>query len=157
MKVLVTGNKGYIGSVLCSELLNQGFEVVGLDTDFYSNCEFFHANTTSIKQIVKDVRKITKYDIQGIDAIIHLAALSNDPMGELNPKLTQEINCLASINLARIAKENKVKRFIFSSSCSLYGKSGKDAINENGKLDPLTEYAKSKVNTEKEVARLADN
>ena len=154
-KVLVTGSKGYIGSVLCGELLKQGFEAIGLDANFYDNCGFFNTSYT-IKQISKDVRNISRKDLFGFDAVIHLAALSNDPMGELNPQLTHDINCLASINLAKLAKENGIKRFIFSSSCSIYGKSGEDSINESGVLSPLTEYAKSKVNTEKEVSKLAD-
>ena len=155
MKVLVTGNRGYIGSVLCGELLKEGFGVVGLDTNFYNNCDFSNPDYT-IQQITKDVRNITNDDVVGVEAIIHLAALSNDPMGELNPQLTHDINCRASINLAKLAKENGISRFIFSSSCSIYGKSGDDSIDELGQLNPLTEYAKSKVNTEKEVTKLAD-
>jgi len=155
MRVLVTGNKGYIGSVLCDELLKQGFDVIGLDVGLYEGCSFIKPNYI-VTQISKDVRNVKNEDIIGFDAIIHLAALSNDPMGELNPQLTHDINCLASINLAKLAKENGVKRFIFSSSCSIYGKSGDDSIDEFGKLDPLTEYAKSKVNTEREVSKIAD-
>ena len=155
MKVLVTGNRGYMGSVLCGELLNQGFEVVGLDADFYTGCDFFYARCC-ILQISKDIRNVSKDDIVGFDAIIHLAALSNDPMGELNPQLTHDINCRASVNLAKLAKENGVKRFIFSSSCSIYGRSEDKPVDELGNLDPLTEYAKSKVDTEKEIAKLTD-
>lgn len=155
MKVLLTGNKGYIGSLLCKELLNQGYEVIGLDTGFYDRCIFLKHNYF-IKQISKDIRSIIREEIFGVDAIIHLAALSNDPMGQLNPQLTHDINCRASINLAKLAKENRVKRFIFSSSCSIYGKSKGDSIDELGELNPLTEYAKSKVNTEKEIAKFAD-
>ena len=155
MKVLVTGNKGYIGSVLCKELLRQGFEVVGFDTNFYNDCNFLNGDY-DIKQINKDIREITHGDLEGINAIIHLAALSNDPMGELNPKLTSDINYRASVKLAKIAKKRGVERFIFSSSCSLYGVSGNDMIDENGKLNPITEYAKSKVESEKEISKLAD-
>ena len=154
-KILVTGNKGYIGAVLCAELLNEGFEVVGFDTGFYANCGFFDTDYT-VKQITKDVRDAQAQELLGVDAIIHLAALSNDPMGELNPQLTQDINCLASVNLAKLAKENGVKRFIFSSSCSIYGKSKEGSIDERGQLSPLTEYAKSKVNSEKEITKLAN-
>jgi len=155
MKVLVTGNKGYIGTVLCKKLLDEGFEVIGLDAGFYDGCNFFK-ESFAIKQITKDVRNVVKDDLLGADAIIHLAALSNDPMGALNPRLTFDINYLASLNLAKLAKELKVGRFIFSSSCSVYGVAGDEKINEDGKLGPVTEYARSKVESEREIARLAD-
>jgi nucleoside-diphosphate-sugar epimerase len=156
MRVLVTGNRGYIGSVLCGELFKEGFEVVGLDANFYNNCNFYKLNY-SIPQITKDVRNITKEETAGFEAVIHLAALSNDPIGELSPQLTQDINCQASINLAKLAKENGVKRFIFSSSCSIYGQSGANFIDESGEPNPLTEYAKSKVKAEEGISKLADN
>jgi nucleoside-diphosphate-sugar epimerase len=156
MRVLVTGNKGYIGSVLCKELLREGMEAIGLDTDFYRGCGFLQ-HGYRIKEICKDIRQITKEDLSGVDSVIHLAALSNDPMGALNPELTSKINYMASVNLARISREAKVKRFIFSSSCSVYGISDNEPIDENGILDPVTEYAKSKVETEYEIARLANN
>ena len=155
MRVLVTGNRGYIGSVLCGKLSREGFSVVGLDTNFYQGCNFLDLDY-SHKQITKDIRNITKDDLLGIDAIIHLAALSNDPMGALNPRLTSEINYLASIKLASLARECKVERFIFSSSCSVYGVAGDEMINESGALSPETEYARSKVESEKEIAKLAD-
>lgn len=155
MNILVTGNKGYIGSLLCQELIKQNYTVLGIDTDLYNSCNFFPVQYP-VGQINKDVRDITEEDLAGIDAIIHLAALSNDPMGELRPLLTDAINCQASVKLAKLAKANKVKRFIFSSSCSIYGKSGNSPIDETGMLSPLTEYAKSKVNAEKEISILAD-
>lgn len=155
MKVLVTGNKGYIGSVLSKKLSQEGFSVTGLDTNFYDGCNFMDLDYT-VRQISKDIRNITKDDLLGIEAIIHLAALSNDPMGALNPRLTSEINYLASVRLARLAKECKVERFIFSSSCSVYGVAGDEIIDEQGKLSPETEYARSKVESEKEIAKLAD-
>lgn len=154
-KVLVTGNKGYIGSVLCENLLKERFEVIGLDTDFYRGCNFTNIDYR-IKQISKDIRNIDKNDLLDIDAIIHLAALSNDPMGALNSKLTYDINCRASIHLAKCAKEVGVKRFIFSSSCSIYGISSNKMIDENGKLNPVTEYARSKIESEKEISKYAD-
>lgn len=155
MKVLVTGNKGYIGTVLCKKLLDDGFEVIGLDAGFYDGCNFFK-DGYAIKQISKDIRNITKDDLLGVDAVIHLAALSNDPMGALNPRLTSEINYLASVRLAKLAKECRVKRFVFSSSCSVYGVAGDEMIDEQGKLSPETEYAKSKVESESEIAKFAD-
>lgn len=156
MRVLVTGNKGYIGVVMCEELLKRGHEVVGLDTDYFEGCDFLPL-TYQLKQIKKDVRQVTEKDLVGIDAVIHLAAISNDPMGELNPELTYEINLHGSVNLAKLAKQAGVKRFIFSSSCSAYGVAGEELVNEEGALDPVTAYAKSKVETEKEAAKLADN
>lgn len=155
MRVLVTGNKGYIGSVLCQRLAQEGFEVIGLDTDFFAGCEFLQYKTPA-RQLKKDVRSIVEEDLEGIDSVIHLAALSNDPMGEIDPALTSEINYKASVDLARVARKAGVKRFILSSSCSVYGMSGERAIDETGTLDPATEYAKSKVASEKEIAELAD-
>lgn len=156
MKVLVTGNKGYIGSVLTEKLLEKGFDVTGLDCGFYEGCDFFKTGD-KVKQITKDVRRIEKADLEGIEAVIHLAALSNDPIGALNPKLTFEINYLASARLAKLAKQSKVKRFIFSSSCSVYGVAGDRMIDEDGTLAPATEYARSKIMTEKEVSKLSDD
>jgi len=155
MKVLVTGNKGYIGAVLCKRLVEEGFDIAGLDTGFYEDCVFFKTDCT-VAQISKDIRSVTKNDLLGFDAVIHLAALSNDPIGALNPQLTSDINYLASVRLARLAKEAGVKRFIFSSSCSVYGVAGDKLIDETGALNPATEYAKSKIESEKEIAKLAD-
>lgn len=155
MKVLVTGNKGYIGAVLYRKLIDEGFEVVGLDTGFYEGCNFF-AEEYKTRQIKKDIRNINKEDLFGIDAIVHLAALSNDPIGEINRELTSKINFFASVNLAKLAKECNVKRFIFSSSCSVYGVVGDEMIDENGIVSPATEYARSKLEAEKEISRLAD-
>ncbi|MBP7088331.1 MAG: SDR family oxidoreductase [Candidatus Omnitrophica bacterium] len=156
MNILVTGSKGYIGSVLCTKLAEEGFKIKGLDTDFYQGCNLFNCDN-SIEHMFKDVRHITKEDLVGFDAIIHLAALSNDPIGALNPKLTYDINCKASIQLAKYAKEAGVRRFIFSSSCSIYGISSSEMIDEAGRLNPVTEYAKSKIKAEQEIAKYADS
>ncbi len=155
MKILVTGNTGYIGAVLCKKLLEEGFEVIGIDAGFYKGCNFIKENY-NLKQITKDIRNIGKEDFEGVEAVIHLAALSNDPMGALLPELTSVINYRASMNLARLAKDCKVERFIFSSSCSVYGIAGDQAITEDGVLNPITEYAKSKVDSEIEISKLAD-
>lgn len=153
MKVLITGSEGYIGSSLCFYLSGLGYEVVGLDTIYYkNNLGKLHKH----KIINKDIRDIKKNDIKGFDCIVHLAALSNDPTGDLNPKLTQNINFRATIKLAKLAKKNGIKRFIFSSSCSIYG-IGKEAIvSENSPVNPLTAYAKSKINTENKLKELVD-
>lgn len=154
MKVLVTGHNGYIGPVLCEQLIEGGFDVTGLDTDFFDGCDF--SPLKRVRSIHKDVRHISVSDLKGFDAVIHLAALSNDPIGALNPELTRQINFLASVATAKLAKSAGVKRFVFSSSCSVYGVAGDKMIDESGTLNPATEYARSKVESEKEIGKLAD-
>lgn len=157
MKVLVTGNNGYIGNVMCPMLKEEGFEVFGLDTNYFDECEFIKRNNKA-KQIIKDIRQIDENDFIGIDFVIHLAGLSNDPMGDLNPGLTEDINLTASIKCAQLAKKAGVKRFVFASSCSVYGVAKEGSfVNENGKLNPVTAYAKSKIGTEEGLHLLADN
>lgn len=157
MKVLVTGDRGYIGSVLVERLLRAGFDVVGIDSGFFEDNLVFERKGPRYKQIKKDIRKITLEDLAGIDAIIHLSALSNDPMGEIDPKLTEEINHKASVRLAKLAKKAGVKKFIFSSSCSIYGIAKDGVVDENSKVNPLTAYAKSKIKTETALKKLASD
>ncbi|MBD2841013.1 NAD-dependent epimerase/dehydratase family protein [Erythrobacter rubeus] len=160
MKVLVTGHLGYIGSVLTPKLLSRGHEVVGLDSALFEGCYFLPgaADITSlggdVREFVKDPEAADK--LRGIDAVIHLAALSNDPLGDYRPGLTQEINAQGSIDLARLAKEAGITRFAFASSCSNYGASGDDFINETGDLNPVTAYGVSKVEAEVGIGALAD-
>tara|TARA_Y100000589_G_scaffold88792_1_gene83132 strand:- start:508 stop:1539 length:1032 start_codon:yes stop_codon:yes gene_type:complete len=145
MNILLTGCKGYIGSVLTDELKKEGFFIKGLDTNYYSDCLLYEYEE-DYEFIKKDIRDINKEDLTDIDAVIHLAALSNDPLGEFNPKLTEEINLKSTINLAKLSKESGVKRFIYISSQSMYGISNTDEEldEENSAKNPITSYAKTK-------------
>lgn len=158
MKVLVTGNKGYIGSVLTEILIARGYEVFGYDIDYYDGCEVYEFNQP-IKQIKKDIRDISVRDLEGIDAVIHLAALSNDPLGELDPKLTEDINFKGTLKLANLAKEAGVKRFIYSSSQSMYGISNtnEELDEDDSEKNPITVYAKTKWQAECELKKLASS
>ncbi|MGE0409135.1 MAG: NAD-dependent epimerase/dehydratase family protein [Amphiplicatus sp.] len=156
MKVILTGDRGYIGSVLAPMLIARGHEVVGIDSDLFEACTFA-GELADYRQIRKDSRDIEAADIEGADAIIHLAGLSNDPLGDYRPQLTEDINLLASIRLARLARETGVGRFIFASSCSNYGAAGNDFLDENAPFNPVTPYGQSKVGVEDAVSRMADD
>jgi len=156
MRILVTGHQGYIGSVMTRYLDAQGHDVVGLDTAFFGDCVFGH-NDDPTPSIYKDVRDVTADDLRGFDAVVHLAALANDPLGDLNPDWTYDINHRASVHLAQAAKAAGVERFVFSSSCSMYGDGWKDELlTEDAPMRPLTPYAVSKAKSEEDIAGLAD-
>ncbi|MFC1952755.1 NAD-dependent epimerase/dehydratase family protein [Chloroflexota bacterium] len=157
MNVLVTGNNGYVGSILTQLLLERGDQVTGLDTNYYDSCAFNVVQSPKVKQINKDIRKVSGNDLENIDAIIHLAALSNDPLGAFDASLTDDINYLATIKLASAAKEAGIRRFAYASSCSMYGIAGKDALTEESPLSPVTEYAISKVKSEEALSEMAND
>lgn len=153
-KILVTGSEGYIGSVLVPKLLKKGYFVYGVDKCYYGK---YNKNKKNFDLIIDDFRNLTDSLLKKVDCIIHLAAISNDPSGELNKNLTNAINYKGTIELARKAKKNKVKKFIFSSSCSVYGINENEFVNENSPVNPLTIYAQSKINAEKDLLKLLNN
>jgi nucleoside-diphosphate-sugar epimerase/SAM-dependent methyltransferase len=162
MRVLVTGHQGYIGTILTPLLLAEGHTVVGLDTNLFRACTFGTApveipEIRKSEHLFRDIRKVQPADLANFDAILHLAALSNDPLGDLDPELTYDINYFASLRLAQMAKEVGVSRFVFSSSCSIYGAAGDDFVSETGQLNPVTVYGHSKELVEREVSKLADD
>jgi nucleoside-diphosphate-sugar epimerase len=155
VRVLVTGHEGYIGAVLVPMLRTTGHEAVGLDTGFYVGCDFGPA-PEPVAAIGRDLRDVTCDDLEGIDAVMHLAAISNDPVGHRNSDTTYEINAYASIRLAEVAKAAGVRRFLFSSSCSLYGAAGDAAVDEGSSFNPITSSGRSKIIAEEGIHGLAD-
>ena len=157
MKVLVTGHQGYIGSVLCPLLLEQGHHVAGLDIGFFSDYDFLPP-AEGCESLAVDVRDLEASHLEGFDAVVHLAALSNDPMGQLDPALTDDINHNGSVRVAELAREAGVGRFVFSSSCSMYGagSAAGEALDESAPFSPVSAYAVSKVDAERRISALAD-
>lgn len=157
MKILVTGHKGFIGTTMVPYLQSLGHTVRGIDSDLYRNSTY-GSPPQPVEEIIKDVRDIEPADIEGIDAIVNLAALSNDVLGDLNPEVTYEINYRAVIRLAEIARKLGIQRYVFASSCSMYGAaSGDKALDETAEFNPVTAYARSKVLVEQELSQMASD
>lgn len=156
MKVLVTGHQGYIGTHLVGLLKEAGHTVTGIDVGLFAGCEW-ESYIRPDREIIGDIRKLTLKDLEGHDCVMHLAAISNDPMGAMNQDITYSINRDASIKLAELSKQAGVARYLFSSSCSIYGKGAKLDLDETDPTNPLTAYAKSKIDTENAVMKMADS
>jgi nucleoside-diphosphate-sugar epimerase len=154
----LTGHTGYVGAVMAPMLIEAGHRVRGLDAAFFADCTFGDDPATpGLEELRKDVRDVEVGDLEGCDAVIHLAALSNDPLGEIDPELTHEINHRATVRLAGLAKEAGVERFLFASSCSIYGAAGDALRDEDAELNPVTAYAVTKVAAERDLSTLADD
>ena len=156
MRVLVTGDRGYIGQILVPRFARAGHDVVGLDAGWYDGCDFGDP-VDWYEQLTKDIRDVVPSDLRGFDAVVHLAAISNDPIGRLNPAATYSVNSDGAIHTAAVAKEAGVARFLFSSSCSLYGAAGEAPVTEDADFNPVTPYGESKVLAEAGIEALADS
>jgi nucleoside-diphosphate-sugar epimerase len=157
MRVLVTGTEGYLGSLLAPMLLRRGDDVMGVDTGFYKSGWLYNPGTPTPRTLAKDIRQVEKHDVAGFDAIVHMAELSNDPTGELAPRMTYEINHHGSVRLAQLAKDAGVRRFIYMSSCSVYGLGGDVDVTEESPINPQTAYAVCKTLVERDVQPMADD
>ena len=156
MRICVTGSEGYLGSLLAPELLRRGHDVIGIDTGFYKEGTLYRSGATTPMTLAKDLRQIEVGDLHGMDALVHMAELSNDPIGQLAPTITYDINHKASVRLAELARQAGVKRFVYMSSCSVYGVAEGDYVNETSPTDPQTAYAICKTWVERDVKPLAD-
>lgn len=158
MKILVTGTEGYLGTLLAPLLIERGHEVTGVDTGYYRSGYLYNAKGNQPKTLIKDIRHLTLEDLKGHDAVVHMAELSNDPTGELAPHITYEVNHKGSVRLAQLAKEAGVRRFIYMSSCSVYGVADGDApVTEETPSNPQTAYAICKTLCERDIMPLADS
>jgi nucleoside-diphosphate-sugar epimerase len=158
MRVLVTGTEGYIGSLLAPLLLERGYDVVGVDTGFYKAGWLYNNGTrVTAKTLNKDIRRLSAEDFEGIDAVVHMAELSNDPVGQLAPEITYEINHKGSIHIANLAKAKGVERFVYTSSCSVYGVATEESVTEDSPVNPQTAYAVCKTLVKRDVSQLADD
>lgn len=155
MRIFVTGNDGYLGSLLTPELLKRGHEVIGLDTGFYKERMLFRNGAMTPQTLVKDLRQVEVKDLEGMDAVVHMAELSNDPAGQLAPHITYEINHKGSVRLAEFARKAGVERFVYMSSCSVYGVADQDFVDEESPVRPQTAYAECKTLVERDLKPLA--
>ena len=155
MKVLVTGHQGYIGRVLAPMVQERGHQVKGLDTGLFGVCDF-GTEPPEVQTLDRDLRDVNPADLEGLDAIIHLAGICNDPLGNLNPLLTHEVNYVAALRFAKLAKAAGVSRFICSSSCSIYGKAGEEMVTEESELNPVTIYGETKKEFDVALVQMAD-
>ncbi|MEL6457757.1 MAG: SDR family oxidoreductase [Cyanobacteria bacterium J06621_15] len=157
MKILVTGTEGYLGCLLAPLLIEKGHEVVGVDTGYYKVGWLYNGTETSAKTLNKDIRHISLEDLQGVEAIVHMAELSNDPTGQLSPTITYDINHVGSVRLAKLAKQAGVRRFVYMSSCSVYGVATEGDVTEKSPVNPQTAYAECKTMVERDVQPLASD
>jgi nucleoside-diphosphate-sugar epimerase len=157
MRIFVTGTDGYLGSLLAPELIRRGHEVIGLDAGFYKERALYRDSSPTPRTLVKDLRQIEPQDLAGADAVVHMAELSNDPAGELAPHITYEINHKGSVRLAELARKADVRRFIYMSSCSVYGVSDGDFVTEDSPINPQTAYGECKALVERDVQELASS
>ena len=157
MKVLVTGTEGYLGSLLPSLLMQRGHEVIGVDTGYYKVGWLYHGTEVTALTLNKDIRQITAEDLQGVEAIVHMAELSNDPTGQLSPNITYDINHKGSVRLASLAKAAGIRRFVYMSSCSVYGVATKGDVTEETPVNPQTAYAECKTLVERDLQAMADD
>ena len=157
MKILVTGTEGYLGSLLAPLLINEGHDVLGLDTGYYKSGWLYNTNSVTPKTLNKDLRRVTAEDLEGVDAIVHMAELSNDPTGQLAPHITYDINHKASVRLATLGKAAGVERFVYMSSCSVYGVATESHVTEDSAVNPQTAYAVCKTLVERDVQPMADD
>jgi nucleoside-diphosphate-sugar epimerase len=157
MRVFITGTEGYLGTLLASELLRRGIEVLGLDTGYYKERMLYRNDDITPLTLAKDLRQLQPDDLKGVDAVVHMAELSNDPAGQLAPHITYEINHKGSVRLAELAKRAGIRRFVYMSSCSVYGVADKDFVDEESSVNPQTAYAECKTLVERDVQALADD
>jgi nucleoside-diphosphate-sugar epimerase len=157
MRILVTGSEGYLGSLLAPELLRRGHDVIGLDTGFYREGTLYRSGATTPKTLAKDLRQLEPGDLEGANAMVHMAELSNDPIGQLAPNITYDINHKGSVRLAEIARKAGLTRFVYMSSCSVYGVGESDYVNEESPVNPQTAYAICKTLVERDVKPLAND
>ncbi|MBL7495994.1 NAD-dependent epimerase/dehydratase family protein [Frankia nepalensis] len=157
MKVLVTGTEGYLGSLLAPELLRAGHDVIGVDTGYYKYGWLYRGTDRTAHTLDKDLRNLTVEDLAGVDAVVHMAELSNDPLGALAPDVTYKVNHQGSVRLATLAKEAGVQRFVYMSSCSVYGVAAGGDVTETSEVNPQTPYAECKVLVERDVTPMADD